>query len=123
MTAASAVAAVALALPALSACGAVETAMDCAQTAAAIGQNVDQLQQAFAGGADNPAEAQQALDKIDKNLDALGDKTDNADIGKAVDDLTRGVKDAQQALDQGKTPDTAPISSAASELTKICTPG
>lgn len=123
MTAASAAAALALAVPALSACSAVETALDCAQTATAIGQNVDNLQQAISNGADNPAEAQQALDKIDKNLDALGDKSDNADIGKAVDDLSRGVKNAQQALDQGKTPDTTPIESAASELTKICTPG
>ncbi|MER7400148.1 hypothetical protein ABT381_32085 [Streptomyces sp. NPDC000151] len=123
MTAASAVAAIALAVPALSGCGAVQTALDCAQTAAAVGQNVDALQQAVSGGADNPAEAQQALDKIDKNLGELGDKTDNADMGKAVDDLSRGVKDAQKSLDQGKTPDTTPIESAASELTKICTPG
>ncbi|MEU6117952.1 hypothetical protein ABZ840_25805 [Streptomyces sp. NPDC047117] len=123
VTAASAVAAIALAVPVLTGCGAVETALDCAQTATAVGKNVDELQQAFSNGADNPAEAQQALDKIDKNLDELGDKSDNADIGKAVDDLSRGVKDAQQSLDQGKTPDTAPIESAASELTKICTPG
>ncbi|WP_368397190.1 hypothetical protein [Streptomyces sclerotialus] len=123
VTAASAVAAITLAVPVLSGCGAVETALDCAQTAATVGKNVDELQQAFSGGAENPAEAQQALDKIDKNLDELGDTSDNADIGKAVDDLSRGVKDAQQALDQGKTPDTAPIEAAASELTKICTPG
>ncbi|WP_030250231.1 hypothetical protein [Streptomyces violens] len=123
MITASAVAVVALAVPVLTGCGAVQTAMDCAQTATAVGKNVDELQQAFSGGAENPAEAQQALDKIDKNLDELGDQSDNADIGKAVDDLSRGVKDAQQSLDKGQTPDTAPIESAASELTKICTPG
>ncbi|MGP4003848.1 hypothetical protein [Streptomyces sp. 8N706] len=122
-TAIAAVALMALAVPVTAGCGAVEKAMDCAQTAVTISNSVEDLQQAVSGAAEDPTQAQNALDRIDKNLDSLGDKTDNADIGKAVDDMNTGVKNARDSLDQGKTPDLTPITDAAQELTKVCSPG
>jgi uncharacterized protein YoxC len=121
-TALAAVTLMALAVPAVAGCGAIDKALDCAQTAVTISNSADDLRRAASDAAENPAEAQQALDKIDKNLDDLGDKTDNADIGKAVDDLNQGVKDAREAIDQGKNPDVTPVTEAASELSKVCSP-
>ncbi|MEU8567970.1 hypothetical protein AB0C51_06330 [Streptomyces pathocidini] len=121
-TAIAAATAVVLAVPVLSACGAVDTALDCARTASAISSSVADLQQAASDAADNPLEAQQALDRIDKNLDKLGDQTDNGDLGKAVDDMGKGVDSARNAIEQGKSPDITPITDAAAEVTKTCSP-
>ncbi|MFG2196263.1 hypothetical protein [Streptomyces sp. NPDC048639] len=123
MTVIAALAAVAVAVPVTTACSAVEKALDCAQTADAILTSVEDLQQAASSAVDNPAEAERALDRIDKNLDDIGDKTDNADVSKAVDDLNGAVKGVRESVDQGKTPDVTPVTNAANELTKVCSPG
>ncbi|MGP3983359.1 hypothetical protein [Streptomyces sp. KR80] len=121
-TALAATAALALAAPALAACSAVDKALDCAQTATTVSNNVEDLQQAVGDAGENPAEAQRALDQIDKNLADLGDKTDNADVEKAVNDLNAGVKNVREAIEQGENPDITPITDATSELTKVCSP-
>lgn len=107
-------------------CSAVENtvnkALDCAQTADAIAQSVDKLQQAVSSAADNPLQAEKALDDIDKELTDLGDKTDNADLSKAVDDLSTGVDNVRQSIKDGdSTPDIAPVTDAATEVGKVCT--
>jgi peptidoglycan hydrolase CwlO-like protein len=117
------VTAAAIAVPITAGCGAIDKAMDCAQTAVAISDSVQDLQQAVDGATDNPTQAQNALDAIDKNLQEISDKTDNADVSKAVDDLTTGVKNVREAIEQGKNPDITPVTDAASELTKVCSPG
>jgi hypothetical protein len=122
-TALAAVAAVAVAAPFITACSAVDKALDCAQTAVAISNSVEDLERAASDAAENPADAQAALDRIDKNLDDLRDKTDNADIGRAVDDLTQGVNDVRKSIEQGENPDITPVTSAAGELTNVCSPG
>ncbi|MGP3923629.1 hypothetical protein [Streptomyces sp. 8N616] len=123
MTAVAAVAVLAVAVPVTTACSAVNKALDCAQTADAILTSVDDLQQAASDAAENPADAERALDRIDKNLGDLNDKTDNADVSKAVDDLTQAVKNVRESVDQGKNPDVTPVTDAADELTKVCSPG
>ncbi|MEV6316635.1 hypothetical protein [Streptomyces sp. NPDC051776] len=120
MTVIAALAAVAVVVPVTTACSAVEKALDCAQTADAILTSVEDLQQAASSAADNPAEAERALDRIDKNLDDISDKTDNADVSKAVDELNASVKDVRKSIEQGKTPDVTPVTNAANELTKVC---
>ena len=122
--AALALAAAALALPLAVGCGALDKAIDCANTASTIASSVNKLQQAITSVADNPLQSQQALNDIDRELKALGDKTDNADHSKAVKDLTAGVTSVRKAIDSGdKTPDLTPITNAASEIGKVCTPG
>ena len=82
-------AAVALTAGLTTGCDAVNKALDCVQTADAIADSVTDLQQAVENAANDPTQADEALDSIDKNLDKIGDKTDNADVNKAVDDLER----------------------------------
>ncbi|MEU6016759.1 hypothetical protein ABZ826_22700 [Streptomyces sp. NPDC047515] len=113
----------ALTLTAAAGCGAVDKALDCVRTADAIATGVDNLQQAVSNASNDPTRASEALDDIEKELGDLGDKTDNADLGKAVDDLRSGVGNVRDAVDKGDaTPDIAPVTDAAKEIGKVCTP-
>lgn len=121
--AAVAVAAV-LTIPALSACDAISTAMDCANTAVAITDGANDLQQAVSQAGNSPQDAQKALDEIDANLKKIGDKTGNADLGKAIDSMSTAVKNVRTSIESGNTaPDIQPVADAASEISKVCTPG
>lgn len=104
-------------------CSAVEKALDCVQTADAIAESVTDLQQAVEKAGDDPAQADEALDAIDKNIDEIGDKTDDTDVNKAVDDLDKAVGNVRDSIDKGDaTPDLSPVVDSAGELTKVCTP-
>ncbi|MEV7835063.1 hypothetical protein AB0P12_31230 [Streptomyces subrutilus] len=116
--------AAALVLPALTACDAISTAMDCANTAVAITDGANDLQQAVSQAGSSPQDAQNALDQIDANLKKIGDQTDNADLGKAIDSMEAAVKSVRTSVESGNTaPDIQPVADAASELSKVCTPG
>ncbi|MEU5715592.1 hypothetical protein AB0G71_07330 [Streptomyces sp. NPDC020403] len=118
-----AVTATLLTLTAAAGCGAVDTALDCVRTADAIATSVDNLQQAISSASDDPTQASEALDRIDKELKDLGDTTDNADLGKAVDDLQAGVTNVRASLEKGDAaPDITPVTDAAGEIGKVCTP-
>nr|WP_168508909.1 hypothetical protein [Streptomyces sp. S1D4-11]QIY96181.1 hypothetical protein HEP87_21860 [Streptomyces sp. S1D4-11] len=122
-TAAFAVAAVLVALPAAVGCDAVNKALDCVQTADSIADSVTDLQQAVENAANDPTQTDQSLNAIEKNLDKIGDKTGNADVNKAVDDLNKAVGNVRTAVKNGdNTPDVSPVTDAAGELTKVCTP-
>ncbi|MFE7568125.1 hypothetical protein ACFU76_14355 [Streptomyces sp. NPDC057539] len=113
----------ALALPLTAGCGALDKALDCVKTADAIAGSVNDLQQAVSNAGDNPLKIDETLNDIDNKLDTLGDQTDNADLSKAVDDLGKGVDNVRTSVKNGDTaPDLAPITDAASEIGKICTP-
>ncbi|WP_406494498.1 hypothetical protein OG936_12090 [Streptomyces sp. NBC_00846] len=112
-----------LALTATAGCGAVDKALDCVRTADAIATSVDNLQQAVSNASDDPTQASEALDDIEKELGNLGDKTDNADLGKAVDHLRAGVGNVRDSIDKGDaTPDITPVTDAAKEIGKVCSP-
>ena len=122
-TAVFAVAAVLVAVPAAVGCDAVNKALDCVQTADAIADSVTDLQQAVENAANDPAQTDTSLDAIEKNLDKIGDRTDDADVNKAVDDLRDAVSNVRTAVRDGdETPDVSPVTDAAGELTKVCTP-
>ncbi|MEV6398929.1 hypothetical protein AB0M39_29790 [Streptomyces sp. NPDC051907] len=121
-------AAAALVIPITVGCSAiddaVDKALDCVETADAIATSVDKLQQAVSSAADDPTKAREALDDIDRELKSLGDKTDNADLDKAVDDLNAGVDNVRKSIESGdSTPDIKPVTDAATEIGKVCTPG
>jgi proline dehydrogenase len=121
-TAAFAAVAVLTAVGASAGCDAVGKAIDCVQTADAIADSVTDLQQAVENAANDPTQTDASLDSIEKNLDQIGDKTDNVDVNKAVDNLRKAVADVRQAVQNGnKTPDVGPVTDAAGELTKVCT--
>ena len=122
-TIAAAVLAAALTTGFATGCEAVDKAQDCVQTAEAVANSVNELQQAVQAASDDPTQIEESLRSIDKNLDELGDKTDNADVNKAVDNLQQSVTNVRQAVENGDaTPDISPITDAAGELTKVCTP-
>ncbi|MFI5616891.1 hypothetical protein [Streptomyces sp. NPDC051567] len=114
----------ALALTSLTACGAVSTAMDCANTAVAVTEGANDLQQAISQAGNSPQDAQNALDQIDASLKKIGDQTGNADLAKAIGSLNTAVQNVRTALRSGDpAPDITPVADAAGELTKVCTPG
>jgi predicted nucleic acid-binding Zn-ribbon protein len=122
-TAAFAVIAALVAIPTAVGCDAVNKALDCVQTADAIADSVTDLQQAVENAAQDPTQTDESLNSIEQNLDKIGDKTDNADINKAVDDLNKAVSNVRTAIKNGdETPDISPVTDAAGELTKVCTP-
>ncbi|CAO0832812.1 Secreted protein OS=Streptomyces microflavus OX=1919 GN=Smic_27810 PE=4 SV=1 [Streptomyces microflavus] len=68
-------------------------------------------------------QASEALDDIDRELKKLDDTTDNADLSKAVDDLQAGVTNVRESIESGDaTPDITPVTNAATEIGKVCTP-
>ncbi|MCG7525826.1 hypothetical protein MHW47_15400 [Streptomyces sp. OfavH-34-F] len=108
---------------AVAGCGALDKTLDCVRTADAIATSVDNLQQAVSDASSDPTQASEALDDIQKELGDLSDTTDNADLGKAVDDLRAGVTNVRNAIDKGDaTPDITPVTDAAGEIAKVCTP-
>ncbi|MFF5453854.1 hypothetical protein ACFY40_21835 [Streptomyces sp. NPDC012950] len=119
-----AVAAAATLTTVLSGCAALDTAMDCVKTADAIATSVSNLQQAVSNASNDPTQIEEALTSISTELGNLKNTTDNADLSQAVDDLTKGVDSVRTAVKNGDTtPDITPITNAAGEVTKVCTPG
>ncbi|MFF9482618.1 hypothetical protein [Streptomyces sp. NPDC014733] len=122
-TAVAALATAALAIPALTACGAVDKAMDCAHTATAVVNGVDRLQKTAQDAADHPEQTEKALDGLDRDLKGIGDATGDPDLTKALKSMNDGIDNAREAVRDGKDPDLQPLADAAGELTKVCTPG
>ncbi|MET9801373.1 hypothetical protein [Streptomyces sp. NPDC006368] len=115
--------AAALVLTGLVGCGALNTTLDCVRTADAIATSVNRLSQAASTATNDPTQLTEALDAIDRELATLKDTTDNADLSKAVDDLTKGVDNVRTAVKNGdNTPDITPVTDAATEIGKVCTP-
>jgi ABC-type transporter Mla subunit MlaD len=104
-------------------CDAVGTALDCVRTADALANSVADLQRAVTSLNDDPLQVDRALDDIDTKLNALKDQTGNADLSQAVDNLDKAVDNVRTAVDNGdQSPDLTPVTDAASEIGKICTP-
>ncbi|MEU6385601.1 hypothetical protein ABZ847_18805 [Streptomyces bauhiniae] len=119
----AALAAAALTMGLSTGCDAVNKALDCVQTADSIADSVTDLQQAVENAANDPSRADASLDSIEQNLDRIGDRTDDADVNKAVDDLNSAVSHVRTEIRNGDdTPDVRPVTDAAGELTKVCTP-
>ncbi|WP_019065906.1 hypothetical protein [Streptomyces hokutonensis] len=119
---ATTVAVIALTTGLATGCDAVDKAIDCVQTADTIADSVTGLQQAVENAANDPTQTDQSLNSIEKDLDKIGDKTDNADVNKAVDSLEKAVDNVRTAVKNGdNTPDISPVTDAAGELTKVCT--
>ncbi|MFD7612219.1 hypothetical protein [Streptomyces sp. NPDC059828] len=104
-------------------CSAVDKALDCVKTADAIATSVDNLSQAVSSASNDPTQLNEALNNIDQELGNLKDTTDNADLATAVDNLSKGVENVRTAVQNGdNTPDIQPITDAAAEIGKVCTP-
>ena len=122
-TAAAAALSSALFVPALLACSAVDRALDCGKTALTVAEAADDLQRAVSSATEDPTEARESLDEIDRNLDKISEETEDADVNKAVDSLDSAVQSVRGDIDDGKSPRAAPVEDAADELTQVCTEG
>ncbi|SCE37039.1 hypothetical protein AAGT00_13175 [Streptomyces cavourensis] len=104
-------------------CAGLDKALDCVRTADAIATSVGNLQRAVSSASEDITQASEALDEIDRELKNLGDTTDDADLSKAVDDLKAGVANVRESIEKGDaTPDITPVTDAAGEIGKVCTP-
>ena len=120
---AAAAAAAVLGMGLTAGCDSVNKALDCVQTADSIADSVTDLQQAVENAANDPSQTDASLDDIERNLRKISDKTDDADVNKAVDHVRQAVSNVRTAVRNGdKTPDVSPVTDAAGELTKVCTP-
>lgn len=120
-TAVATLAAAAFLVPLTTGCDAVDKALDCGRLAVEISNDVDNLQDAVTGAAVDPTEADKVLDALDKDIDKVGDRTDNTDVGKALDHLRNAVDNVQKSVDGGNRPDLTPVKNATAELSKVCT--
>ncbi|MFG3494382.1 hypothetical protein [Streptomyces sp. NPDC047928] len=111
------------ALTAATGCAALDKALDCVQAADAIATSVDRLTQAASAAGNDPTQLAESLDAIDKEVANLQNSTGDADLSKAVDDLAKSVETVRTAVENGDTtPDIAPLTDAAAEIGKVCTP-
>ncbi|MER8044275.1 hypothetical protein [Streptomyces sp. NPDC094032] len=116
--------ATAAALTGLVGCSGLDKAVDCVKTVDAITASVDKLSQAVSSASNDPTQIEEALNSIDTELGNLKNTTDKTDLSKAVDDLTKGVDTVRTSVKNGDaTPDIKPITDAAAEVGKVCTPG
>ncbi|MET7682811.1 hypothetical protein [Streptomyces sp. NPDC005423] len=103
-------------------CDAAHKALDCVRTADAVADSITDLQESAEHAALYPHQADRSVDDIKQNLHKIGDRTDDADLNKAVDDLDRAVDNVRTAVKHGdNTPDLSPVTDAAGELSKTCT--
>ncbi|BBA97605.1 hypothetical protein RVR_3430 [Actinacidiphila reveromycinica] len=112
----------------LTACQGTTRALDCVRTAATVAGDVQDLQSTATniGQVSDPGRRKDtvaALDKVQKDLDRIGDRGDGSDVGHAVADLSASVRRARTTAADGRDPDLRPVASAAGRLTVVCARG
>ncbi|MEV5240522.1 hypothetical protein AB0K89_15695 [Streptomyces cinnamoneus] len=110
-----------LALPLAVGCSAAQKAVDCARLGVEITDDVNDLQQSATDAANGSGRTGKVLDQLDQDTRKLKDKTDNTDVGKALDHLQQAITNARDAVRRNVAPDLTPLKDAAGELTKVCT--
>lgn len=119
---ATTVAAVALTAGLATGCDDVNNSLDCLQNADTIAGSLKAINEAGLDAAKDPTQTDKSIDTINKNLDKIGDKTDDGKVNKAVDKLNKAVADYNKAILNGDTdPDSSKINDAADELKNVCT--
>jgi len=118
----TAVAAVALTAGLATGCENIDDSLDCLKNADTISDSLKAIHEAGLDAAKDPSRTDESIDTIDKNLDKIGDKTDDDKVNNAVDDLNKAVANYNKAILNGDTnPDSSKIDDAADELTNVCT--
>ncbi|MET7779228.1 hypothetical protein ABZT28_26210 [Streptomyces sp. NPDC005388] len=121
-TLATTLAAVALTAGLATGCDGVDNSLDCLQNADTIADSLKAINEAGLDAAKDPTQTDKSIETIDKNLDKIGDKTDDGKVDKAVDKLDKAVADYNKAILNGDTnPDSSKINAAADELKNVCT--
>ncbi|MEU2787797.1 hypothetical protein [Streptomyces sp. NPDC007100] len=122
-TAVAVLAAAAVAVPLLTACGAVDKAVGCATAATTFANDLSSLKDDLSNAADSPQDAERAIDRLNKDLGKIQKATDDPEVRKALSGLTDALDKADDAVRDGKTPDLTALRNAAGALTRTCAPG
>jgi len=88
----------------------VDNSLDCVSNADTISDSLRSINEG------------DSLDTIEKKIDAIGDKTDDSQVDKAVKDLDQAIRDYNKSILNGDTsPDSSRIDAAADKLKDVCT--
>ncbi len=115
----SSLAAAVLVAAGLTGCSALERALDCADAAATIAGEVQDVQNA----GEDPRAIVRELRDVERTLKDLKQDTDNADVKSAIGDLEAEVTKARKTAEKGKVPDVQRVTDAAGNLTDVCAGG
>ncbi|MEV0262163.1 hypothetical protein AB0I49_12540 [Streptomyces sp. NPDC050617] len=121
-TAVTACAALALALPLISACDPVDKAVDCGRLASTLSDDVSDLVRTVHNTSAGSDEAKKSVDRLQKDLGRLA-KSDDESVKKSVGALTKAVDEIDDAVADDRRPDFSSLKNATSGLVKTCTPG
>ncbi|KOG88987.1 hypothetical protein [Streptomyces varsoviensis] len=121
-TAVTACAALAIALPLISACDPVDKAVDCGRLASTLSDDVSDLARTVHNTSAGSDEAKKSVDRLNKDLGRLA-KSDDESVKKSVDALTKAVDEIDDAVAEDRRPDLSGLKDATSGLVKTCTPG
>jgi hypothetical protein len=115
---------VAVVVAGLAGCNGTKQAVACGKTAISVAGDVQDLQDAATnvGQLTDQARRQRTVEALKKLGDDAGKLSSNGG-GKAADDLSKAVQNAQQSMSDGKQPDLGPIVTAAGEAGKSCGSG
>ncbi len=104
-------------------CAGLDKALDCVRTADAIATSVNNLQQAVSNASEDITQASESLDEIDRELKKLDDTTDNADLSRGRRRPPEGRHGGPHVHRGGRRhPDVTPVTDAATEIGKVCSP-
>ncbi|MCQ4083817.1 hypothetical protein NGB36_25300 [Streptomyces sp. RB6PN25] len=120
----TAAALLALAAPLATACSSSQgKTATCASVAGSIGAHLASLEKAVATYGNDPHDAATAIRQLQSDIDEIAGKTGNAAATKAINELSTGLDNAKDDLDNGVKPDIKPIADAAAAFAKSCVPG
>jgi hypothetical protein len=120
---ATSVAGLALAAGLLTACDdTTDNSWGCLSNLGTIAGSLKAIHEAGLDAAKDPDRTDESIDTINKNLDKIGDRTDDSKVNKAVDRLDKEIRDYNKAILNGDTdPDPSGINDAADALGNVCT--
>ncbi|MFF4585854.1 hypothetical protein [Streptomyces sp. NPDC001388] len=93
---------------------------DCLPHADAVAWSITAIDEAGADAIEDPSRTGDSIATIEKNLDEFDDGSDDTEAGRAVNDLHRAIRDYNQDILDGRTPDANRIDKAAAELRDLC---
>ncbi|MDX3387967.1 hypothetical protein PV682_41985 [Streptomyces niveiscabiei] len=100
----------------------VGSSLDCLTNAGTIADSLKAIHEAGLDAANDPAQTEESIDTVEKNLDKIDDGTNDDKVVRAVDDLRAAIEDYNKAILNGDTsPDSSKVDAAADALGDVCT--
>jgi len=94
----------------------------CFPSGSSIAASLIAIHEAGLDAENNPEQTGESISIINENLARIGDRTDNASVNEAVDNLNTSIANYNRSILDGDThPDTSAINNAVDELANACT--